>query len=380
DPLLRRQLLSFVVGGGGFSGTEVVAEVNDFVRRFVKRSPALSQEEVSVFLIHSKGRLLDKELSKSLGEYAGKQLQKRGVEILFNERLVAATPYEACLKSGRILPARTIISTVPSLPNPLIASLPMEKVGGRLLTEPSLFLKEYPQIWALGDCAAVPNAPDGSISPATAQFAIRQAKCLARNMVSRWKNRPLKAFEFRCLGMMGALGHHCAVGEVFGKIRLSGRLGWLIWRLIYWVKLPGIKRKIKVALSWLLNLLFPPEIVRIDTAQQGGITPLHFEKNETILKKGDRGDVLYILVKGKIAVEREGLPIATLNEGAYFGELSILTGDCRSATLTALTPVDTLAIPRHEAQTLMKYCRSFKQEINDLYQQRNLSIGDETTP
>ena len=113
DQELKKQLLTFVVGGGGFSGVEVVAEINDFSRNLVKKYPTIDPKALRVVLIHSKDRLVDKEMSPSLGRYAEKILKKRGVEIIFNKHLQSATPYEAILEGGEKIETSTIVSTVP---------------------------------------------------------------------------------------------------------------------------------------------------------------------------------------------------------------------------------------------------------------------------
>ncbi|MCB1083359.1 MAG: FAD-dependent oxidoreductase, partial [Simkania sp.] len=217
DPHLRRQLLTFVVGGGGFSGTEVVAEVNDFARKMAKQYKTIDCNEIKVVLAHSKDRLMERELSPSLGEYAGKLLKRRGVDIRFNVHLIAATPEEAVLDSGERIASKTIISTVPSSPNPLIEGLALKTVKGKITVDANMLAEGRNDVWALGDCAAIPNLEAGGICPPTAQFAIRQAKVLAHNIVASIRNKQKKEFRFKALGMMGALGHHSAVAELFGK-------------------------------------------------------------------------------------------------------------------------------------------------------------------
>jgi len=352
NPTLRKQLLTFVVGGGGFSGTEVIAEINDFVRKIAKRYQSIDLNEIHVILAHSKDRLMDRELSPTLGKYAGTLLQKRGVDIRFNVRLIAATPEEAILDNGERIRAKTIISTVPSSPHPLIEGLNLVKKKGRIVTNEMMQAQGRHDIWALGDCAAIPNPHDKGIYAPTAQFAIRQAKVLAKNVLAEIEESPKRGFCFQPLGMMGALGHHSAVAEIFGKLKFSGIVAWLLWRLVYLMKLPGVDRKLKVALSWILDTIIPIEAVQIKTTPSQGITQLHFESQEIVFNEGDVGDYLYIIVQGKVEVfntiNGQENRIAQLSEGEYFGEMALLNQRSRLATVRCLSPVNVLALKKSD--------------------------------
>ncbi|MCF7853020.1 MAG: FAD-dependent oxidoreductase [Simkaniaceae bacterium] len=347
----RKQLLTFVVGGGGFSGTEVVAEINDFVRKHSKKYKSIDPNEIRVVLVHSKGRLMERELSESLGIYAEKLLKNRGVEIVFNTHLLSASQQEAVLDNGDRIPAKTIISTVPSSPNPLLDKINLPTIKGKIKTDRGLQVENRKDIWAIGDCALIPQA-DGSFCPPTAQFAIREAKVIAQNIIARIENTPTKEFNFKVLGMLGALGHHSAVAELFGKFKFSGLLAWFLWRAIYWMKLPGIDRKIKVALSWTLDMLIPPEAVQLKIEPSQGITPLHFEKGEIIFHEGDVGDYLYIITDGEVAVLKtkggKQEQVATLGKGEYFGEMALVHQKMRSATVKCLQPTNVLALRKSD--------------------------------
>ncbi|MEM7175481.1 MAG: FAD-dependent oxidoreductase [Chlamydiota bacterium] len=364
---LKKELLTFVVGGGGFSGTEVVAELNDLVRTLVKRYEAIDPDHVRVILIHSKDRLMERELSVSLSRYAEKLLKKRGVEIRLHCHLSSATPKEAILDTGERINAKTIISTVPSSPNPIIESLdlPMEK--GKIKADAMLQVEGHTNLWAIGDCAIIPNLFTQGICPPTAQFAIREAKVLAHNIAATIRQHEKKEFRFKALGMMGALGHHSAVAELFGKFKFSGLFAWFLWRAVYWLKLPGIDRKIKTVIAWLLDTILPIETVQIKTTPTQGIAQLHFESGETIFNEGDTGDYLYIIVKGEVEVFsiREGKEkqIAKLGKGEYFGEMALLNQKARLATVRCLTPVDVLALKKQDFGILISNFGELKKEF-----------------
>ncbi len=378
-PKLKEKLLSFVVGGGGFSGTEVVAEVNDLVRKEVKKYPSIDPKQVKVYLIHSKDRLMDREMPESLGRYAGKLLAKRGVEIRFKTHLKTATPEEAVLDTGERIPCKTVISTVPSSPNPLIEGLALNLQKGKIVADAGMQVEGHSNLWALGDCAAIPNLEEGGFCPPTAQFAIRQAKVLAHNIAAELTGKKKKEFRFKALGMMGALGHQSAVAELFGKFKFSGLLAWMMWRAIYWVKLPGLDRKIKVALSWMLDTMIPIEAVQIKMAPTQGIAQLHFEPGEVIFHEGDIGDYLYIIVDGEVEVfagkEGEKKMIAKLGKGEYFGEMALLNQKSRLATVRCLTPVDVLALKKSDFGVLISNFQELRKDFEKTDETRRREIG-----
>jgi NADH dehydrogenase len=366
---LRKQLLTFVVGGGGFSGTEVVAEVNDFARKMARQYKEIHPDEIHVVLAHSKDRLMDRELSPSLGTYAGKLLERRGVDIRFGVHLIGATLEEALLDNGDRIPAKTIISTVPSSPNPLIEALPLKIEKGKILADPTMQVEGQDHIWSLGDCSAIANLEGKGICPPTAQFAIRQAKVLAYNIVASIEGRQKREFRFKALGMMGALGHHSAVAELFGKFKFSGLIAWALWRMIYWMKLPGFDRKLKVALSWVLDALIPLEAVQIKAAPTQGIAQLHFESGEVIFHEGDIGDYLYIIVDGEVEVFKTSggkeTRLAKLGKGEYFGEMALLNQRDRLATVRCLSPVNVLALRKNDFGILISNFEDLRKNFEE---------------
>lgn len=354
DQELRRQLLTFVVAGGGFSGVEVVAEVNDFVRGVARTYKTIDPAEIRVVLLHSGDRILP-EMGEGLALYAQKLLAKRGVEIRLDTRLVAATSEEAILKDGTHIPTKTLVSTVPSSPHPIVDALDVEKGrGGKLKVTPYMQVEGTDNVWALGDCALVP-APDGGFSPPTAQHAIRQGKTAATNIVAAIRGGERKAFDFKGLGKMGALGHRSAVAEVFG-VNISGFLAWWMWRTIYLMKLPGWGRRLKVATSWTLDLLLPAELVQLRLSSSAGMGQEHFEPGQAVFHQGELGDRIYIILKGAADVVREDggteRVLARLEAGQYFGEMALINKTTRNATVRCVEAMDTLSLPKHEFNAL----------------------------
>ena len=373
DIALKKALLTYVVGGGGFSGTEVIAEIHDLVMRLAKNYSTIDPKDIRVILVHSKDRLMDREMPRSLTMYAEKLLKKRGIEILFHTKLISATPRGALLDNGEKILSRTVISTVPAAINPLIENMDLPKIHGRVETDASMLVKGTSCVWAIGDCAHIPDlTKEDAPCPPTAQYAVRQGKVLAHNIYAKMAQQPTKVFRFQCLGLMAALGHNSAVAELFGKIRISGFFAWILWRVVYWIKLPGLSRKLKVLFSWFLDMIVPIEPVQLKLTPTEGIRSLHYEKEEEIFREGDLGDYLYILVKGSVEVWKNGTekPIAELHEGEVFGEMSLLNERSRTATIRCKTPVDVLAIRKADFGILIDNFSEMKENIRATEKER----------
>jgi NADH:ubiquinone reductase (H+-translocating) len=267
DPAARRSLLTFVIAGGGFAGVELAGSLNDFARGILADYPNLRCEDVRVVLVHARDRILP-ELSESLGRYAQKHMEARGVEFRLNTRLTDARPDVVVFSDGEV-PAETLVWTAGTAPNPLTKSLPLEKdKRGAVIVGATLAVPGRSGVWALGDCAAVVDAKSGKPCPPTAQFALREAKMLAKNIRANLQGRPARGFHFDSLGALCVVGHQTACAELtvpFARsksMRFSGLLAWLMWRGIYLGKLPGLERKIRVLVDWTVELFFPKDIVQ----------------------------------------------------------------------------------------------------------------------
>jgi NADH dehydrogenase len=172
------------------------------------------------------------------------------------------------LTDGQVLPTATLVWTAGNQPSPLVASLPVPLVGGAVACEPTMRVHQQAAVWAVGDCAAVPDLDSpGEFHPPTAQHALRQGKALADNLVAALDGRPAKPFRFRTIGLLVALGYQQGAAEIRGR-RFAGLLAWLLWRGIYLSKLPGLERKVRVALDWMLDLFFPRDVVLTEAPKE----------------------------------------------------------------------------------------------------------------
>lgn len=271
DPTERRRLLTFVVAGGGFAGAELAGGLNDFTRGMLLWYPRIPRDELQVVLVHGGERILN-ELSEPLALHAQRRMQERGVTFRLKTRLKDATADKVALSDGE-LEARTLVWTAGTAPNPLLRALGVEvDKRGAAVTDATMRLVGRTDAWAIGDAASIPNATTGKSCPPTAQFAIRQAAQLARNLRAAILGRPLRPFRFAPLGALCVVGHHTACAEIKG-MRFSGLLAWLMWRAIYLSKLPGLERKVRVVVDWTIELFFPRDIVQtidIDAAPARG--------------------------------------------------------------------------------------------------------------
>ncbi|MBV8843837.1 MAG: NAD(P)/FAD-dependent oxidoreductase [Bryobacterales bacterium] len=261
----REPLLTFVVAGGGFAGVETIAAVNDFLRHALPLYRNLHQKMVRLVLVHS-GMYLLPELGEELGRYTLAKLEKRGVEIILNTKVSAVSDDSVTLANGATIRSATIIWTAGTTPNPLLEVLPCAKDRGRVAVNDYLQIPDFPNVWAVGDCAAVIDRNTGRPCPPTAQHALRQGRVAAHNIVAAIQGRSSKTFSFRMLGQMAAIGQRVGVAEVLG-VKFSGFLAWWLWRTIYLAKLPGWDRKVRVALQWTLDVVFSKDVTQYMTVR-----------------------------------------------------------------------------------------------------------------
>src|ERR1700756_2589936 len=265
DQAARRQTLTLVTAGGGFSGTETTGAVNDFVRETVRYYPQLREELIRVVMVHP-GNFILPELGEELGRYAEHKLRKRKVEVIKGVRVANYDGTVVTLSDGTSIPAATLIWTAGIKPSPVIAQLPCEKVRGRLLVSEYLAVTGVPGLWAAGDCAAVPILDTENFHPPTAQHGLREGVTVAKNIEAMILDRPLKPFRFKMLGQLASIGHHTGVAMVFG-IKFSGFIAWSFWRSVYLMKLPRLAKKLRVMASWALDIFFGQEIEQMITVR-----------------------------------------------------------------------------------------------------------------
>lgn len=350
DDERRRWHLSFIVVGGGYSGVEVAGEINDLVRGSRKFYRNIRLEDVQVTLIHSREQLLP-EISPSLRDFAREEMEHAGVTMRLNSRVLYATREGVGLKDDFIR-GGTIVCTIGSTTAPVIERLDTLKNKGGIITEPDMRLHGRVNAWAIGDCASIVNAEDGQPSPPTGQFAERQGRQCAENIVRVIHGEPTRPFSFKVLGQLCSIGGHSAVAELFG-LKLSGFLAWFTWRGVYLFKLPDWSRRIQVGFDWAWLLLFPRDLSHIRTDPTDRVTHAHYEAGDFILRQGETPTSFYVIEKGEVEVLRAtsdkpaGEVIATLGAGNFFGEQALLSNQPRTASVRARTPVEVVVLGRN---------------------------------
>src|SRR5215468_7741277 len=284
DEAARRQLLTFVTAGGGFSGAETTGTVNDFVRENVRYYPQLREDLIRVVVVHP-GNFILPELGEELGHYAERKLRERKVEVIKGPRVANYDGVTVTLSDGTSIPAATLIWTAGVKPSPVIAQLPCEKVHGRLLVSEYLAVTGVPGLWAAGDCAAVPILDTENFHPPTAQHGLREGVVVAKNIEAIILDRPLKPFRFKMLGQLASIGHHTGVAMVFG-IKFSGFIAWSFWRSVYLMKLPRLAKKLRVMTSWALDIFFGQEIEQMITVRDIDTLSGQLERIRARAKRG----------------------------------------------------------------------------------------------
>lgn len=264
-PNVRRRMMTFVVAGGGFAGVETVAALHDFMLEALPHYPHLTRDDVRVVLVHP-GAVILPELSEKLGRYAQRKLAARGIELHLETKVQGFSAAGVTLSDGTLIPTANLVWTAGTAPNPLLAPLSCNKERGRIVVDEFLRVPDWPGVWALGDCACVPDRATGGVFPPTAQHASRQGKVLARNIAAAVRGGRPRPFAFRTLGQLAAIGRRTGVANILG-INFSGFIAWWLWRTIYLLKLPRFERKLRVALDWTLDLLFTKDLVQCPTTR-----------------------------------------------------------------------------------------------------------------
>jgi NADH dehydrogenase len=272
DEKRRARLLTIAVVGGGFTGVETAGEISELFRSVLRFYKRLKLAQVKVILIEA-GPALLAGLPAKMGEYSRRVLERRGIEVLTGDGVTVADEHGLTLQSGRRIESEAIIWSAGVKPSPSIAKVALPKTKrGAIETARDMSVPGFTGVWALGDCAAIPDG-EGSLYPMTAQHAIREGPSLADNIVAVMRGVPTKPFRYRTLGMMAALGGRKAVAQLPGNRVITGFLAWFFWRTYYLLRLPGLDRKFRVAFDWTLELLFPRDTAELRFGErQGGAT------------------------------------------------------------------------------------------------------------
>ena len=373
DPEVRARMLTFAVAGGGFSGVEIIAELADLLHDALPLYPGVDSRELRLVLVQSGPRILP-EVNERLAGFAKRKLEQKGIKVLTESGIAALTPSHAILRDGSQLSTSTLVATIGNRPHPLVESLPCGRTErGAVIVDEYLQTTE-PGVYALGDVAAVPDLKRGGICPPTAQYAIRQARFLVHNLLANLDGGRKQPFTFGALGQLASLGHGSAVADVFG-LQLSGWLAWWLWRAVYLAKLPSLERKVRVLGDWLFGSMLPRDTARLKLERSTSFVRMHFEPGQAIVEQGEAGSRFFLLARGRVEVVRAEpggaeMRVSELGPGEYFGELALLRGGPRNATVRAITPVDVLSMERGDFLALATHGPFFMDHLESAVRER----------
>jgi NADH dehydrogenase len=257
----RRGCLTIVVIGGGLVGVELLGELTAFVEDVLRFYPRIRRDEIRFLLFEAGARVLP-EIDEKLAAVAATVLRRRGADLHVSTAVQSIEPGRVQV-GNEIIDAGTIVLTAGTVPS-LVASemAVMHDQRGRIAVDATMRSRSHPNVWALGDCAAIPG-PDGRPYPALAQHTVREARHLARNIEAAIARRVPTPFVFHPLGTMASLGHTRAVALVFG-MRLTGFVAWWLRRTYYLFQMPRWDRRLRIILDWTVALFFRPDITKVE--------------------------------------------------------------------------------------------------------------------
>jgi len=260
DKKAQEKLLTFVVAGGGFTGLETMGAVDDLVKDALRWYPNLKKQVMRMILVHPGDALLP-EMDKDLGVYIKKIFEKRNIEIKLNTKVADFLDDKIHLSAGEMIDSSNLIWTAGNTASPVVATMGLPKEKTRIVVDEYFQVPNCQGVWALGDCAYVPNKQKGGAHPPTAQHATREAKTLAQNIIAEIKGTPKKVFMFQALGQLANIGGFKGVASIFG-FKIKGLLAWLLWRDVYLMKLPRLEKKKRVWFSWVMAIFFKKDTVQ----------------------------------------------------------------------------------------------------------------------
>jgi len=363
----RQRLLTVVVVGGGFTGVEAAGHLFDLMRNIHPFYPQLSRNRPRIVLLQRGARIVPEFQHDSLSEFALRKIQQNGLEVMLNTEVQEVTARYVRLGTGERINSGLTLCAIGTAPAALIKKVGLPMEHGRLKTEPDMRVTGTANVWAFGDCAAVLNAWNGQLSPPTAQFALRQAKQLAANLVRVQREEATKPFRFRPQGLLATIGHHNGVAEIY-RLRFSGLVAWFLWRTVYLMKIPTIRRKLNVVVDWTWDIFFKPNIVQLHVAQQQRFKQAHYAAGDFVFRKGEPGGPFYVVKAGSagLHLDEASEPLVTWTKGDHFGEAALLEGAAHptyKASVKAETSLDLIVIEPEDFAGLAESLGALRREL-----------------
>jgi NADH:ubiquinone reductase (H+-translocating) len=269
DPAERQSLLSFVFAGGGYTGVEALAELEDFAADVLQLYPRCARQEMRWALVEGEPRIMSREMPPRLSEFTTRELEARGIEVHTGVHVDEVTDRSVHLTGGETIPARTFVWTTGVTPSPAVPELGLPLADrGRISTDSHMRVEGHDEVWAIGDAAAVPDpASAGVPCPQTAQHAVRQGRAVARNLAAALGHGKPQPFTYRSRGTLAALGRHKGVASVMG-LKLRGFPAWFVARSYHLAAMPGNRRRARLLSDWTLALLFARDSAQLGTPRE----------------------------------------------------------------------------------------------------------------
>ncbi len=375
---IRKQLLQFVVVGGGYSGVETAGEIFDLLQSAKHYYPTLDSQELKVTLIHSGSRLFP-DLDAEFGVFAQHTLEARGVEVWLNHRMKGLNAHAVYFDHSMEIPTRNVICTIGNDCHPVLRDLKVERKGKYITTNTYLQLQDHPSIWAIGDAAVNPDGA-GGFCPTTAQAAVQQGKHAALNILRMLSQKDPTPFRFRNWGHVTTLGHHNGICVMSG-LRIRGLFAWWLARTIHLLKFPGLDRKLRIVMDWTLELIFPRDLSYLDLQQTQKTKRIHLEPGDVLFRQGESGKAFYVIEEGIMEISRandEGHVLVRdeLTSGDHFGETCLLDGGTRRSTARAITSVRLLVLSSQDFHAMVDHFSSLRHLLQESSSPSRTSGGE----
>jgi NADH dehydrogenase len=264
----QEKMLTFIVVGGGYTGVQLVTEMRDFIiGSLIRHYPRVQRRIGRLILVQGQERILP-DFDEKLAAYAFHQLREQGIEVRLRSRVTKVWDDGVELNGAESLPTCTVVWVAGVNANPVVAGLPVEKdSSGRVKVNDYLEVPGFPGVYALGDNAHVKDNA-GHPLPATAHIAVRQPKVAAANILADLVGRPKRTYRYSYMGQLVSLGSRSGVVKFYG-LRLPGLSARIIWLVIYLNIMAGLYNRTRVALDWLLGLIFGRDITLLRLRQRG---------------------------------------------------------------------------------------------------------------
>ena len=354
DPEERQRLLTFVIAGAGFAGIEIASEANEFIRSSLRFYPSVKPSEIRVIELDIVTRILP-AFEQDLADRAMQRMRERGIDLRLGIGLSDATAGSVTLSTGERIPTRTIIVTVGVGTNPLLSSLPLQLVRGRVKCDEYCRVEGWPNVYAVGDNAAVPG-PSGDPYPAMLLVAFGEGRQVARNVLAELRGQPIQPFRMRRSSQVALLSRGYGLAQVRGA-KLHGWTAAVFARGQFLVYMPTWRRRLALAMHWWSSAIFRRDISQLRLGRSDAIVPMRFSAGEMIVRQGEVASRFYVITSGEVEVvhhvDGEERRLRTLGPGRHFGELALLQNVKRTATVRALTDTTVLAIARQDFTSLV---------------------------